>query len=77
MPISGGNPPKLLIAPPDADFLQVYTAGQPIASLPYNVTVPVQQVGPIQILYPFDRTVILPDHGYWSFPRAAPRKPCS
>ncbi len=36
VPISGGNPPKLLIAPPHADFRQVYAAGQAIASLPYK-----------------------------------------
>ncbi len=42
-----------------------------------RVTVPVKTVGAIQIVYRFDRTVILPDHGYSSLPRKAPRKPCS
>jgi hypothetical protein len=41
-----------------------------------QVTDPVRSVGPIQILYRFDRTIILPGHGYSSFPRGAPRKPC-
>lgn len=41
-----------------------------------RMTVPVQSLGPIQIVYRFDRTVSLPDHGYSSFPRDAPRKPC-
>jgi hypothetical protein len=34
VPISGGDPPRLLIAPPRADYRQVYAAGQAIASLP-------------------------------------------
>ena len=33
VPISGGDPPILLIAPPRADFREVYPAGQAIASL--------------------------------------------
>jgi hypothetical protein len=37
---------------------------------------PVQQVGPIQIVYRFDRSAVPPDHGYSSFPRESPRKPC-
>jgi hypothetical protein len=41
-----------------------------------HISVPVHSVGPIQIVYRFDRTVILPDHGYISFLRDAPRKPC-
>ena len=41
-----------------------------------RISKPVQSVGPIQIVYRFDRTVILPDHGYSSFPRDMPRKPC-
>jgi len=35
VPISGGDPPKLLIAPPRADFRQVFAAGQTIALLRY------------------------------------------
>ena len=34
-PVKGGDPPTLLIAPPHADFRQVYAAGQAIASLSY------------------------------------------
>ena len=41
-----------------------------------RMTVPVTSVGAIQIVYRFDRTVILPDHGYSSFAREAPRSPC-
>jgi hypothetical protein len=37
---------------------------------------PVERVGPIEIVYRFDRNVILPAHGYSSFPRDAPREPC-
>jgi hypothetical protein len=33
VPISAGNPPTLLIAPPHADFRQVYAAGQAIAAM--------------------------------------------
>jgi hypothetical protein len=33
IPISAGNPPTLLIAPPHADFRQVYAAGQAIAAM--------------------------------------------
>lgn len=41
-----------------------------------DLTAPARRVGPIQIVYRFDRTVILPpDHGYSSFERT-PRKPC-
>jgi hypothetical protein len=42
-----------------------------------HMTDPVRSVGPVQILYRLDRTVIVPDHGYSSFPRDVPRKPCS
>ncbi|MFZ3233955.1 MAG: hypothetical protein WA417_22400 [Stellaceae bacterium] len=35
-PIRGGDPPTLLIAPPQADYRQVYAAGQAIASLPFS-----------------------------------------
>jgi hypothetical protein len=41
-----------------------------------HMTVPVRSVGPIEIVYRFDRSVILPDHGYSSFSRDGPRKPC-
>jgi hypothetical protein len=41
-----------------------------------HTTVPVRRIGTIRIDYRFDRTVILPDHGYSSFPRDTPRKPC-
>jgi hypothetical protein len=41
-----------------------------------HMTVPVRNVGPIRIDYRFDRAVILPDHGYSSFPRDMPRQPC-
>jgi hypothetical protein len=34
VPIKAGDPPALLIAPPRADFRQVFAAGQAIASLP-------------------------------------------
>jgi hypothetical protein len=34
-PITAGDPTTLLIAPPHADFRQVYAAGQTVASLPY------------------------------------------
>jgi hypothetical protein len=37
---------------------------------------PVRRVGPVEILYRFDRAVILPAHGYSSFPREGPRPPC-
>jgi hypothetical protein len=35
VPIGGGNPPISLIAPPHADYRQVYAAGQAIAHLPF------------------------------------------
>jgi hypothetical protein len=38
---------------------------------------PVRRAGPIEILYRFDRAVILPAHGYSSFPRDRPRPPCA
>jgi hypothetical protein len=41
-----------------------------------RMTVPVRNVGPIQIDYRFDQAVILPDHGYSSFARDAPRHSC-
>jgi hypothetical protein len=41
-----------------------------------HMTLPVQSVGPIQIVYRFDHTVILPDHSYSSFSRDMPRQPC-
>ena len=37
---------------------------------------PVASIGAIRISYRFDRSVILPAHGYSSLPRE-PRKPCS
>ena len=40
-----------------------------------KLTGPLRRVGPVQIVYRFDRAVILPDHGYSSFERA-PRSPC-
>ncbi len=40
VPISGGDPPTLLIAPPLADFREVYAAGQAIASLPLSEQYP-------------------------------------
>jgi hypothetical protein len=40
-----------------------------------QMTEPVQRVGPIEIVYRFDRTVIFPNHGYSSFQREA-RAPC-
>lgn len=42
-----------------------------------KLTDPVQRVGSVQIVYHFDRAVVLPDHGYSSFERDAPRKPCN
>jgi hypothetical protein len=36
VPIFGGNPPTLLVAPRHADYRQVYAAGQVIASLSYS-----------------------------------------
>jgi len=36
VPIAAGDPPTVLIAPPHADFREVYAAGQSIASLPYS-----------------------------------------
>jgi len=36
----------------------------------------VKGVGPDKITYRFDREVSMPDHGYSSFPRDVPRKPC-
>jgi hypothetical protein len=41
-----------------------------------EVSTPVRQVGPIQIVYRFDRTAAPPEHGYSSFPGNAPRQPC-
>jgi hypothetical protein len=34
VPITAGNPPTLLIAPPHADYRQVYAAGQAVAAMP-------------------------------------------
>jgi hypothetical protein len=41
-----------------------------------QMTAPVERVGPIEIVYRFDRNVVLPAHGYSSFSRGEPRKPC-
>jgi hypothetical protein len=35
VPIRAGDPPRLLIGPPNADFREVYAAGRAIAPLPY------------------------------------------
>ena len=40
-----------------------------------QMTEPLASVGPIHIVYHFDRTAIFPAHGYSSFPREV-RKPC-